>query len=260
MPLFRNSLTVQGLLTANSGIRVGNRYSISSSGGMDWAPASGVNDVNFYRAATGLLQTDYTINAGALQIGGVDVAGTIAPAGTVRATDQSLAGWTYAPREVQGGTVQPTAGLAQVARIRVLSSTVTNIHFYVTSGGSSLTSGQCFAALYNDAGALLGAGAVTASAHGTGAAGWGDAGLKTMPLSVGQAVTPYAWYRVLWWFNGTTGPTLARAANTAAASLNAGQSAPTLQFSTADTGLTTAAPANIGSQTGQATAWWVGLS
>lgn len=256
MPLFRNSLLLSG------GIEIGNRWSVSSTGGMDWAPASGVDDVNFYRAGAGVLQTDYTMNAGlGLQIGGVDVAGTVASAGVARASTHSMVGWTLDPAtEVQAGTVQPTAGLAQVVRVQALSTTVTNIHFYVTVAGSSLTNGQCFAALYNDAGALLGAGAVTASAHGTGATGWGDAGFKTMPLTVAQGVTKYAFYRVLWWFNGTTGPTLARGSNIAATLANATMSAPTLRYSTADTGLTTSAPANIGAQTAGAVAWWVGLS
>lgn len=173
-----------------------------------------------------------------------------------RPVDHGLVGWTFDPAQIQAGTVQPTAGLAQVTRVRVLSSVVTNVHFHLTAGGSSLTSGRCFAALYNDAGALLGAGAVTADQS----TNWATSGYKTCALSVAQGVTPYAYYRVLWWFQGTTGPTIARAADVSAAALNAGMSAPTLRYSTADAGLTTAAPSNIGAQTGSATAWWVGLS
>jgi len=173
-----------------------------------------------------------------------------------RPVDHGLTGWTFDPAQIQAGTVQPTAGLAQVARIRVLSSVVSNIHLYLTAGGSNLTAGQCFAALYNDAGALLGAGAVTADQS----TNWATSGYKTCALSVAQGVTPYTWYRVLWWFRGTTGPTLARAADISAAVLNAGMSAPTLRYSTADAGLTTAAPSNIGTQTGNPTAWWVGIS
>jgi hypothetical protein len=180
----------------------------------------------------------------------------LASAGYVKASDHGLVGWTFDPALVQGGTVLPTAGLAHVARVRMLSAVATNIHFHFTAGGSSLTAGQCFAALYNDAGALLGAGAVTADQ----AANWATGGYKTCPLSVAQGVTPYAWYRVLFWFNGTTGPTISRGVNSSSAILNAGLSAPTLRYSSADTGLTTAAPANIGSQTGTATAWWVGVS
>lgn len=173
-----------------------------------------------------------------------------------RPTDQNLAGWSFDPALVQAGTILPTAGLANVARIRVLTSTITNIHFHFTVAGSGLTAGQCFAALYNDGGALLGAGAVTADQ----AANWASGGYKTCPLSVAQGVTPNAWYKVLWWYNGTTAPTLSRAVNSSSAILNAGLAAPTLRYASADAGLTTAAPANIGTQTGTATAWWVGVS
>ncbi len=175
--------------------------------------------------------------------------------GLVRAADHSLVGWTYDPALVQSGTVLATGGLAYVARVQVLTGVVTNIHFHFTAGGSSLTSGQCFAALYNDAGALLGAGAVTADQ----AANWGSGGFKTCALSVAQGVTQYAWYRVLWWFNGTTGPTLSRACNSSSAIVNAGLSS-SFRYATADSSLTTTAPGNIGTMTGGATAWWVGLS
>lgn len=183
-------------------------------------------------------------------------------AGDWRATDHSLVGWSFDPADIQGGTILPTAGLLQAVRVRPLAPVVTNIDMYVTAGGSSLTTGQCLAGLFNAAGALLGAGAVTASAHSTGVAGWGDAGAKRLPLSVAQAVTAYADYLVAFYANTAgTLPTFARAAALShGAALNAGMSAPTLRFSTANTGLTTAMPANVGAQTAVGTAWWVGLS
>lgn len=63
MPLFRSSLPSAGG-TLTGGIQIGNRWSVSSTGGMDWASASGVNDVNLYRAGVGVLQTDYSVNVG----------------------------------------------------------------------------------------------------------------------------------------------------------------------------------------------------
>lgn len=179
-----------------------------------------------------------------------------------RAADHNLTGWTFDPIMVQGGTVLATAGLSYVFRIRALSTTITNIHVHLTAGGSSLTSGQCFASLHNDAGAILGAGAVTASLHSTGSNGWGDGGYKTHPLTTPQAVTQYDWYRVRLWFNGTTGPTLSRALNSNTVIVNAGLSAPNFRYATADSGLTTSAlaPGTIGTQTGANTAWWMGLS
>lgn len=182
----------------------------------------------------------------------------ITATGAPKATDHGLVGWTFDPAMVQAGLLLPTAGLAHVARIRALSSTVTNILFHFTVAGSGLTSGQCFAALYNDAGAILGAGAITDDQ----ATNWQTGGLRTCALTVAQGVTPGAFYRVLWWYNGTTAPTVSRAVNSSSAILNAGMTAPTLRYSSANTGLTNAAsvPANIGTQTGTATAWWVGLS
>lgn len=157
-------------------------------------------------------------------------------------TDAGLVGWTFDNAHVQGGTLLPTAGQLHVARIKASSSVLNNIHFIVTAGGTTLTAGQCFAALCNDAGALLGAGAITASLHGTGANGWADAGFKTHPLSVGQAVTKDAWYKIVWFYNGTTGPTMARAASSNGAAVNLGLAAPNFRFATADTGLTTTPP------------------
>lgn len=182
-------------------------------------------------------------------------------AGNWRASDQGLVAWSVDPATMQGGTILPTGGLLQVVRVRALSAVATSIEMYVTVGGASLTSGQCFAALFNGAGALLGAGAVTASAHSTGAAGWGDAGPKSLPLTVAQGITPYADYLIGFFANaGSTLPTFARAAAVASgAALNVGMSAPTFRFSSADSGLTTAMPANVGTQTAIGTAWMVGI-
>jgi hypothetical protein len=178
--------------------------------------------------------------------------------GLARPTDHNLAGWTFDPAHVQAGTVVPTAGLSHVVRVRALTSVISNILLHLTAGGSALTAGQCFATLHNDAGAQLGAGAITADQ----ATAWATGGLKVMPLTVAQAVTPNAWYRIRFWFNGTTGPTLSRAVNSSSAILNAGLSAPNFRYSTADAGLTTgaSAPSNIGTQTGGPTAWWAAVS
>lgn len=170
--------------------------------------------------------------------------------------DSGLVGWTFDSCEVQSGTVMPTAGLLTFARIKIpASAAVTNILLHVASAGVTLTAGQCFASLHNGSGALLGAGAVTADQS----TNWQSGGLKVMPLTVAQAATgPYVY--VCWWFNGTTGPSISRAVNSSSAILNAGLSAPNFRYGTADTGLTTTPPNNIGTQTGGSTAFWVGLS
>lgn len=180
-----------------------------------------------------------------------------APAAPVipQPADQALAGWTFDPVDMQGGTILPTAGLLMLSRIKVNLAAVTGIMIYVTAGGSTLTASQNLAGLFNDQGAILGAGAVTADQ----ATAWQSSGLKTMPLNVAQAVTPGAWYRVGLFANGTTLPTLGRASNLPADGINAGMSAPTLRYSTANTGLTTAMPGSLGAQTAASPAWWVAL-
>jgi hypothetical protein len=182
--------------------------------------------------------------------------------GRYRASDQGFAAWTFDVEDVQASTVLPLGGLSHVVRFRALTSVISNLHFHVVTGGSGLTANQCFATLHNDAGAQLGAGAITGDLSPASSAGWGSGGFKTCPLQVAQAVTPYAWYRVRFWGNGTTGPALSRKVNSASALLNALLAAANSRYSTADTGLTTAgsAPSNIGAQTGAATAWWVGAS
>jgi hypothetical protein len=188
----------------------------------------------------------------------VSTAQAVADNANVRAIDHGLGGWTFDPVQVQGALVLATAGLSYVVRLRVMTGVVTNIHFHFTVAGSGLTSGQCFASLHNDAGAILGAGAVTADQ----ATNWASGGYKTCALTVAQGVTAGDWYKIRFWFNGTTGPTLSRGVNSSSAITNAGLSAPNFRFSTADTGLTTSAgaPGNIGTMTGGATAWWVAVS
>jgi hypothetical protein len=173
-------------------------------------------------------------------------------------TDHGLGGWTFPTDSIQGGTILATAGLSYVVRLKAMGATITNILLHFTAGGATLTAGQCFASLHNDAGAILGSSAVTADQ----ATNWASGGMKVMPLTVAQAVTPGNWYKIRFWFQGTTGPTLSRAVNSSSAITNAGLVAPNFRYGTADTGLTTSAlaPGTIGTITGGATAWWVAVS
>lgn len=178
----------------------------------------------------------------------------------IGASDHGYQAWTGEPLIGQAGTVVPTAGLSHIIRLRTgeSASLATNLHIHVTVGGSVLTAGQCFATLHNDAGVILSATAVTADQ----ATAWASGGMKTMALAGTQVLTPATWYKIRLWFNGTTGPTLTRAINSSTAITNAGLSAPNFRFSSADSGLTTAAlaPGTIGTMTGTATGWWVAIS
>jgi hypothetical protein len=175
------------------------------------------------------------------------------------AADHNFAAWSFEPDLIQGSLAQITAGLSYVARIKnPLSSAVSNIHMHLTAGGGSLTSGQCFASVHNDAGTQLG---ITGTLHSTGAGGWGDGGFKTLPI-VGApiTVTPGTWLKVRWWWNGSTGPVISRAVNSSGVITGAGLANPNFRFSTADASLTTTGPGTIGTMTASPTAYWVALS
>lgn len=170
-------------------------------------------------------------------------------------SDHGLVGWTFDPAPgVFAALLLPAAGLMKVAKVRAMSSVVTNILFHFTVGGASLT--NCFAALYTEAGAILGPGAVTADQS----TAWQSGGTKICPLVTPMAVTPGAIYRVGWWWNGTTAPTQSRGSNSGSPIVNVNQTASTARFATANSGLTNSAPANLASLAGDSTAWWVGLS
>lgn len=167
--------------------------------------------------------------------------------------DHALAGWTFDPADVQAGTILPVGGRLELARVRVAGPLVTSILLSITVAGATLTAGQNFAALFTDAGALLGATVDQAT-------NWQSTGLRTCALAAPQSVTPGSFVRVGLFSVGSTLPTLARGtAAISGAALNAGMAAPTLRYSTADTGLTTAMPATLGAQTAAATAWWLAL-
>lgn len=168
--------------------------------------------------------------------------------------DHNLVGWSFDPVQVQAGTIMPTAGLLNLCRIKFTASLVTNVLLHATTTATSLTTGQCFAALYSSAGALL-------SATADQSVAWATGGLKTMALTAAQTVTPGSWGYV-GWFANTAGtlPTFSRGINSASAIVNAGLSAPNFRYATADAALTTAMPASFGAQTGGATAYWVGVS
>lgn len=174
------------------------------------------------------------------------------------AADHNFNGWAFDPIAIQGSLAQITAGLSYVARIKNFGSTVSNIHMHLTAGGGTLTSGQCFASVHNDAGVQLG---ITGSLHATGAAGWGDGGFKSLPI-IGApiSVTPGTWIKVRWWWNGSTGPVISRAINSSGVITGAGLVNPNFRFAVADSGLTTTGPTTIGTMTASPTAYWVAVS
>lgn len=172
------------------------------------------------------------------------------------ASDHGLLAATSPPHLCTGSTVMGTGGRIEFAKIRVPQPvSVTNIVMSLITAGATLTAGQCFAALYTGASALVGVTADQASA-------WGSGAPKnvTMALASGPFSLSAGNYYVAFWFNGTTGPTWARAGAIDASLVNIGTATPNLMFGSADTSITTTAPGTLGAQTVRSAAWWVGLS
>ncbi len=169
-------------------------------------------------------------------------------------SDHQLAGWSFDPVKIQAGVIQLGGGTLQVARVKVTNALqLSTLYMNVTLGGLTLVSGRNYCGFYSDAGQLLGQTADMTTA-------WSTPGLKAMPIQGGPLqVTPWTWYKIAWYTNGLTVPSLSRGMNVSATVLNAGMSGTTLRFSTADTGLTTALPATIGTQTAADIAWWVAV-
>jgi len=155
-----------------------------------------------------------------------------------------------------------TAGTAYVMRIRIdATSPITNVEYHILTAGSTLTSGQCFVALYNSAKALLGqsadqSGIWTSTGPKTTAITGGPFTVAVSGSSGGASVPVFA----VFWFNGTTGPAILRGNGVSAAAINGKQAAANAKWTTADTGLTTTAPATLGTFTLASTAYVVGLS
>lgn len=165
--------------------------------------------------------------------------------------DHGLITWTQDPATCAAGQLVATAGTVNFARIHLPEAkTITNILLFVSTAGVTLTSGQCFAALYTAAGALVASTADQATA-------WQSTGTKTMALSSAQPCAAGD-YLVAFFYNGTTAPTFLRGVSQSA--INAGLSASTSRYGTAATGQTTAMPGSIGTLAGASNAWWAALS
>ena len=168
--------------------------------------------------------------------------------------DYGIQAASFAPVMAQGAFTFPTAGRVEFVKIRLpASASITNIVTMVVTAGGTLTAGQCFMALYTSAGALLGQTADQAAA-------WASTGIKIMAIAGGAQALPAGFYYVAGWFNGTTGPSPARATATATALTNYGLSTPNLVSGNADTAITTTAPATLGTQTGSSNYWWAALT
>jgi len=162
--------------------------------------------------------------------------------------DHNLITWSADPTLVTGTYTLATAGTLYIVAVKTNATTISNVVYNVTTAGGTLTASQCFVGIYQN-GALLGS---SASQH----TAWGSTGVKTTALASPVAVQQGIVY-VAFFFNGTTGPTLA-AGSTALS--NVGLTTAQSRYATGATGATTALPAAPGTLTALAQSPWVALS
>lgn len=137
-------------------------------------------------------------------------------------TDYGYLGWSFDPGATSGSTAMTVNNL-YLTRIEVHRPiSVTNIVVGYTTAGSALTSGECFAGLYNSSGTLIGTTADQSAA-------WVATAQKMLPMALVGG--PYSLNPGFYWgallAQGSGGPTFQRGATPAnpAGYLNAGLSA-----------------------------------
>ncbi len=169
--------------------------------------------------------------------------------------DYGALAWTDDPTTLNGQTLtSPVAGTVYMVKLMVpVACTVTSIWLHVVTAGVGLTSGQCFAALYSGAGALLQTSVDQATA-------WGTTGTKQMTIS-SQPLTAGTCY-VAQFQNFATSGARFHAGSNGIAAINFNLSAPNSRFATdsTNTGRTTSMPATLGTLAASSNALWTALS
>lgn len=164
-----------------------------------------------------------------------------------RPSDQGFIGWSNDPG-AHSTTTSLISGGARVVRINVRNAaTISNLHIIVATGGSGLTAGQNWLALYDSSGALVGQSADLTTA-------FGSAGMVTAPITPYAApVGPVYVYMLS---NGTTPPVVASYANQVNNAVNFGGVTRTRIM----TGSFTTPPATLGAATLNTVTYWVAVS
>ena len=169
--------------------------------------------------------------------------------------DHGALAWNMPPYYAPGSTALGApfvAGTVFVAKIPVPAAvTVSSIWMQVNTAGGTLTSGQCFAALFDGSKNLL---QTTADQS----AAWNTGGPKQMAIT-SQALSAGFCY-VGWFWNGTTVPRFLGTVSGLGTLLNFNLSAANSIWASADTGRTTTMPATLGAFTSINQGFWVALS
>lgn len=158
-------------------------------------------------------------------------------------SDHNLIAWTYDPAVAFNSYVLTTTGTAYVARLYVReAAAITKIAAYVATAGAGLA--NSYVALYQN-GSLLVQSADQSTA-------WQSAGSKV--ITVTSTNVAVGTLDIVFWCGAwTTAPTFARGAGSAVANINVSSNP---RYATADTGLTTTAPATLGARTALSVAFW----
>lgn len=154
--------------------------------------------------------------------------------------------WTSDPADATTFLVLPTAGTLYTAKVHFpVEKSIGAIQIELLAPGINLTAGQCKASIYQG-GVLLGTTVDQAAA-------WATDGPKPMSLTA-PVLVPAGDVDIAIWFNGDVGPAVlanaAKAPNMALADP---------RFATADTGVTTTAPAVLGAKTALDFSLWCAL-
>lgn len=172
--------------------------------------------------------------------------------------DQGFLAWNYDISATASGgtTAMVTAGTIYTFGIPLrFAAPVTNIVVLLLANGGTLTTGQCFGALYpGTAGTLIGQTADQSVAWGAGAVK-----VVTMPLAGGPFTVQPGIVQAALWFNGTTGPSLFKTQGNATIA-NAGLATAASRFGQANTSVTTTAPGTLGTISAASNGFWVALS
>lgn len=165
--------------------------------------------------------------------------------------DQGFAGWSYDPEIAAGASNIPAAGTIQCVRIKVIPGVlISNLWLGINSPGATLTAGQNFAILYNDAATTLLGQTVDQSTAWT-------SGFTPVKMPITPVNAPGQYVRLAWYWNGTTGPKFQWASSSNL--VNANLVAATARFATGGAGFTSTPPASL-TLALTADAYWGGLS
>jgi hypothetical protein len=172
-------------------------------------------------------------------------------------SDYGFLSWTMDPA-FASGNIGGTAGTLYLVGLKIPTAcNITNVILAAAAVGSTLTSGQCFAGLYQG-GTLIGS---TADQH-TAWSGGGSAetygGFWPMALTGGPYSVSAGMVYVAWFHNGTTSPTWLRGSYYG--NPNYGLPSNGYRCATANTGLTTTLPSTLGTQTASPLCFWAAVS